>query len=64
MENRLEDALKQERSEVTEGEWMEEAHREAEENMDTGATPAEEVLLGTYIPGTTRELLQDLSEEK
>ena len=43
---------------------MEEAHREAEESMDTGATPAEEVLLSTYSPGTTRELLQELSEEK
>ena len=63
VENRFEDALKRERSEVTEGERMEAAHGEAEGKKDTGATPAEEVLIGTYSLGTTRELLQDLSEK-
>ena len=40
MEKRFEDALKQERSEVTEGEKMEEALSESEEDVDTATTPA------------------------
>ena len=38
VENRLKDALKRERSEVTEGEKMEEALSEPEKDMDTGTT--------------------------
>ena len=46
------------------GEKMEEALNVPAENMDTGTTPAEEVAVETYSPGTTRELLQDLSGEE
>ena len=34
------------------------------DNMDFGATPAEEIAPGNYSPGTTRELLQDLNGEE
>ena len=54
VENRFEDTLKRERSDATEGEKMEEALSDPEEEMDTG---------WTYSPGTTRKLLLDLSEE-
>ena len=43
---------------------MEEPLSKAEEDMDTGVTPAEEILPGSYSTGTTQELLQDLSGEE
>ena len=41
---------------------MEEALSEPEKDMVTGATPVEEVVPGSSNTGTTRELLQDLSD--
>ena len=65
MENRFEDDLKRERSEVTEGEKTEEeVLSEPEEDIGTGETPAEEKVPGNQSAGTTRELLQDLSGEE
>ena len=64
VENRFEDALKRERSELTEGERLEGARSEAEEEKGKGTTPVEATTAGTYNPGTTRDLLQDLSEDE
>ena len=65
VENKLEDALKKERSEVIEKKKMDETLSEPQEAMDIGATPAEEIVRKrNYSPGTTRELLQDLSGEE
>ena len=41
---------------------MEEALSEADEEMNTGLTPAATTTAKTLSPGTTRELLQDLSD--
>ena len=46
-----------------EGEKLTETLNEAEEEMEIGATPKEEIMPGNFSPGTTRELLQDLSGE-
>ena len=64
VENRFEDTLKKKKSEVIEKEKMNETLNEPEEDFDIGATPAEEIVPGNYSPGTTRELLQDLSGEE
>ena len=61
VENRFEDSLKKERSEVIEREKMDETLSEPEEDMNIGAAPAAKIVLGNYIPGTTGELLQNLS---
>ena len=62
MENIFEDALKQERSKLTEGEKMKEIVNKPVEDMNMGSIPVEEVAIGTYSFGTTRELLQDPKE--
>ena len=62
VESRFEDALKRERSEVAEGERIGEALSEVGE--DTGVTTAGTTAAETYSPGTTRELLQHLSEDE
>ena len=54
----FEDALKRERFEVTEWKKME------QRDMDTGLIPADEVVSGSYSPGTTCALLQDMSGEE
>ena len=56
--------MKRERnSEMTEGEKMDETLSESEENMNIGANPTEEIVSVNYSPGTTHELLQNLSGE-
>ena len=50
VENRFVDALKRERSKVTEGEKMEEALSEPEEDIETGVTPAEKLVPVSYCP--------------
>ena len=60
MENRFEDALKKERSEVIEREKMDETLSEPEEDLNIEATPVP----GNYSLGTTRKLLKNLSWEK
>ena len=47
MENRFDDALKRECSQVTEGEKMEEYLSEPEENKDTETNPAQKDTVGT-----------------
>ena len=60
VEKRFEDALRREHgTKVNKKERMEEALSEPRENMDTGATPAEEIVTGSYSPTTTQDLLQD-----
>ena len=63
MKGRFEDALKRERPEVMEGEKIDETLSEPEDKIDIGTTPTEEKVPGIYSPGTTRELLQNLSGE-
>ena len=43
---------------------MGETISEPEEDIDIRANPAEEIVPGRYSPGTTHELLQDLSGEE
>ena len=64
VKNRFENALNQERTEVAEGKRVEEVLSEPEEDMDIGATPAKEIVPGNYSPGTTWEMIQDLSGEE
>ena len=49
---------------MAEGERVEEVLSEPEEDMDIGATPAKEIVPGNYSPGTTWEMIQDLSGEE
>ena len=64
VEKRFEDALRREHAtKVNQGEKMEEALSEPREDLDTGATPAEKKVPGSYSPTTIQELLQDLSGE-
>ena len=63
MENRFEDALDREQPESGEEERMNETLSEAGEDMELGATPNEKMVTGVFSPGTTRELLQDLSAD-
>ena len=42
---------------------MDETLSEAGEDMELGPTPNEKVVTGIFSPGTTRELLQDLSAD-
>ena len=61
MENRFEEALERYQPESGEEERLDEILSEAGEDMELGATPNEEVVHGNFSPGTTRELLHDLS---
>ena len=63
VECRFEDALKKELPEAMEGDKMKETLSEPEEEMEIGATPGEELVPGSFSPGTSRELLQDSSGE-
>ena len=61
VESRFKDMLESDRAESGEGESMDENLSEAGEEMDLGTTPDEGAVTGNFIPGTKRELLQDLS---
>ena len=61
VESRFENAQEREQLEAGEGERMNETLSEAGEEMELEATPNEEVEPGYFCPGTTRELLQNLS---
>ena len=59
VESRFKDALDRDQPETGEGERMDETGEE----MELGATPNEEMASGNFSPGTTRELLQDFSDD-
>ena len=61
VENRFKDALERDQDESGEGESMDETLSEAGEEIELGNTPEEVAVTGNFSPGTTRELLQDLS---
>ena len=61
VENRFTDALERDHAESGEGESMDETLGEAGEEMEVGTTPDEGAANRDFSPGTTRELLQDLS---
>ena len=64
VEFRLEDTFERERPEVLEGEVMAETLSEPENVIEIGATLNKVIVAGNFSPGTTREMLQDLSGEK
>ena len=49
---------------MIEGERMDETLSEPEEDIDIRFNPAEEIVPGNYSPGTTYELVQELSGEE
>ena len=61
VENRFTAALERDQPESGEGESMEETLSEAEEEMEVGNTPDGGATNREFSPGTTRELLQELS---
>ena len=61
VENRFKDALERDQAESGEGESMDETLSEAGEEMELGTMPDEGAVTGNFSPGTTRELLHDLS---
>ena len=61
VENRFTDALERDQPESGEGESMDETLSEAGEEMEVGNTPDGGATNRDFSPGTTRELLQDLS---
>ena len=61
VENRFKDALERDQAESGEGESMDETLSKAGEEMELGTMPEEGAVTGNFSPGTTRELLQDLS---
>ena len=63
MENRFTDALERDQPESGEGESMDETLSEAVEEMEVGNTPDRGETNREFSPGTTRELLQELSGE-
>ena len=60
-EIRFKAALERDQDESGEGESMNETLSEAGEEMELGTTPDEATVAGTFSPGTTSELLQNLS---
>ena len=50
MESRFKDALERDQPEAGEGERLDKTLSEAEEQMELGATPNEEVLSGNFSP--------------
>ena len=63
VENRFTDALERDQPESGEGESMDETLSEAGEELQLGKTPDGGATNRDFIPGTTRELLQDLSRD-
>ena len=61
MENRFTEMLEKDQAESGEGESMDETLSQAGEKMEAGNTPEEVATNRNFSPGTTRELLQDLS---
>ena len=61
VENRFTDALERDQPESGDGESMDETLSEAGEEMEVGNTPDGGATNRDFSPGTTRELLQDLS---
>ena len=61
VESRFKVGLERDQTEAREGEMIDETLSEAGEEIELGATPNDEVVSGNFSPGTTRELLQDLS---
>ena len=61
VENRFTDALERDQPESGEGESMDKTLGEAGEEMKVGNTPDGGTTNRDFSPGTTRELLQDLS---
>ena len=63
VENRFKEELERDQDESGEVESTDETLSEAGEEMETGITAEERAVAGNFSPGTTRELLQDLSGE-
>ena len=61
VENRFTDALERDQAESGEGESMDKTLSEAGEEKEVANTPDEGATKRDFSPGTTRELLQDLS---